>query len=118
MTHQLQPFLVSTGTDAGRHFAQLRQVLRLVEELAGRGTSALEQDAVLDEGARVSSTYEAATPIVQRRFDTIAAEASTWSAACVQALLAAGDRRSPAAAARLADEISGALKELRALLRL
>ncbi len=98
--------------DAGRQVAQLRHLLQLVEELAGRAPKPGSGDALLDEGARISSSYHAAQPIVQRRFNALAAETAKWSAAGVEALLAAGDARSPAAAARLADELDNALNAL------
>ena len=45
-----------------------------------------------------------ALPIVQRRFEALAAETALWAAAGVEALLAAGDAAPPrAAAARLAE---------------
>lgn len=103
--------------DAGTQMAQLRHVLRLVEDLAGRSASAGSADAALDENATISTAYWDALPIVRRRFDALALETACWSTAAVEALLAAGDARSPAAAGRLADELERALQELRRLLR-
>ena len=120
MRHQSHSRSAHVPIDAGRQVAQLREVLRLVEELAGGGPArgaGTAGDAALDESARIVSLYHAAEPIVQRRFDTLAAETAAWSAAGIEALLAAGADRSPAAARRLASELEGSLDELSALLR-
>jgi hypothetical protein len=109
MTHQAPPPLPSPA-DPGRQVAQLREVLRLVEGLAGQAGAG--HDSALDEAARVSIAYDRAAPIVRRRFDTRAAEAASWAAAGVEALLASGDAPSEAAAARLARQIAGALGDL------
>ncbi len=117
MRHQSHSHSARTPIDAGRQVAQLRHVLRLVEELAGRQSSpGAAADAALDEGARIGAAYHEAQPIVRRRFDTLAAETAAWSAVAVEALLAAGERRSPAAAARLALELDQALSGLAASL--
>ena len=118
MTHQSPTHYPRTPIDAGRQVAQLRHVLRLVEELAGRPGRAGGQDAALDESARVSSAYDTALPIVRRRFDALAAETAAWSAAAVEALLAAGEGRTAPAASRLAHELAKALNQLAKLLRL
>jgi hypothetical protein len=90
MTHQSPTHYSRIPIDAGRQVAQLRHLLRLVEELAGRRAATGADDAALDESARFSSAYDGALPIVQRRFDALAGETATWSAAAVEALLAAG----------------------------
>lgn len=118
MTYQSPTHYPTIPIDAGRQVAQLRHVLRLIEELAGRPTASGADDAALDESARFSSAYENALPVVQRRFDALAGETATWSAAAVEALLAAGGGRTTAAARRLADELARALSDLRKLLRL
>jgi hypothetical protein len=118
MTHQSSAYDIRTPIDAGRQVAQLRHVLNLVEEIAGRKQASSGGDAGLDESARVAGAYSAELPIVQRRFDALAAETAAWSAAAVEALLDAGDRRSKAAARRLGDELSKALTQLSELLRL
>jgi hypothetical protein len=118
MTHQSPTHYSRVPIDAGRQVAQLRHVLRLVEELAGRQPVAGADDAALDESARVSSAYDHALPIVQRRFDALAGETAAWSTAAVEALLAAGQGRTAAAAGRLAEELAGALNDLAKLLRL
>lgn len=118
MTHQSPTQYPRVPIDAGRQVAQLRHLLRLVEELAGRTPAAGADDAALDESARISSAYDNAWPIVQRRFDALAAEIANWSAAAVEALLAVGQDRCAAAARRLADELAKALKDLAKLLRL
>lgn len=117
MTHQTPPPVRQPGADPGRQVAQLREALFLVERIAG-GRSAERDDALLDEAARVSSSYERALPIVQRRFDAIAGEAAGWAAAGVEALLSAAESGAAprAAATRLADRLDGALREMRALI--
>ena len=113
MTQQPAPFAYGTA-DAGGEIAQLRHVLALVEELAGR-RSGFAPDPEFDEAARVRSAYEAAQPIVQRRFDTLAAHTARWAAAGVAALVTLRERERPVgpAAARLADELRKALAQLR-----
>jgi hypothetical protein len=112
MSRQTIPFAYGTA-DAGGEIAQLRQVLGLVEELAGAGGAPAFRD--LDEAARVSGAYEAALPIVQRRFDQEAARTARWAAAGLQALVTLEERGWPvkAAASRLAEELRKALGELR-----
>ena len=117
MTHQVPPPSTAPGADPGRQVAQLREALRLVEHLAGR-RSRDGGDALLDEAARVSSAYDRALPIVQRRFDALAGETAGWAAAAVEALMIAGRTApAPAAAARLAFRIEEALAELRDLVQ-
>jgi hypothetical protein len=90
-------------------------VLALVEELAGRSPSA---HGSLDEDARLSAAYDHALPIDRRRFDGRSAETAAFAAAGVEALLVLRSRGRPAraAAARLADELGAALKELSRIL--
>lgn len=117
MTHQSPPPPSSAGADPGRQLAQLRELLRLIEGIAGR-RDAGRGDALLDEAARISDAYDRALPIVQRRFDALAAETAGWTAAGVEALLAAAQSGSPRAAAeRLATRLEQALAGLAALLR-
>ncbi|HJQ16431.1 MAG TPA: hypothetical protein VJ859_05475 [Allosphingosinicella sp.] len=108
------------SADAGRQIAQLRHILQLVEQIAGRGLSTLDTDAALDEDARISSAYDAASSIVQRRFNAVAEETTAWAAAGVEALLAAGADAEPprAAAARLAGELTAALRSMTRILSL
>lgn len=116
MTHQA-PVACEGATDPGRQIAQLREALRLVERIAGRGERAGDQR--LDEAAQVSGAYDRALPVVQRRFDALAGETSGWAAAGVEALLAAAQGAPPrAAAARLAAQLERALDELTELIRL
>jgi len=102
---------VADGAEAGRQVAQLRHVLALIEEIAGRPGTA---DDAFDEMERISSAYLASPPIVQRRFDAFAAETADWAAAGVELLIAAGNpaQRSSAAARRLADELARAIGKL------
>jgi hypothetical protein len=113
MTPLTAPFLTGTA-DAGAEIAQLRQVLALVEEIAGRPPARPEADS-LDEAARVSAAYGHALPIVQKRFDALAGRTAIWAAAGVDALMKIGQAGRPAgpAAARLADELRKALAQLR-----
>jgi hypothetical protein len=110
MTHQSQADYLCREGDAGARVAQLRNVLTLVAELAGRETAA-NGDSSLDESARVSASYDRASPLVQRRFDVAAAEAAGSAAAGVEALLARN--AAGAAAAVLANEIEASLHRLR-----
>lgn len=116
MTHQSPPLSAPSVGDAAEQDARLREVLALVEEIAGEAPTARQ---AYDEGARLSCAYEAASPLDRRRFDTHAAETARWAAAGVEALLANHARgRSPrAAAARLADELRAALSRLSTILR-
>ena len=116
MTHQAPPSAKPAGPDPGHQIAQLREAQRLIERIAGR-TPTIASDAALDEAARISTAYDAALPVIQRRFETLAAETAIWAAAGVEALLAAGTEAPPrAAAARLADRLDAALRALAALL--
>ena len=119
MTHQTAHHAAIAGADAGRQVAQLRQVLTLVGEIAGLRSTPAIGDAALDEAARVSSAYGDALPVVQRRFDALASEASAWAAAGVEALVAASERGSAKhAARRLAEELERTLSDLSAMLPL
>ncbi|HEY0084525.1 MAG TPA: hypothetical protein VGB65_01315 [Allosphingosinicella sp.] len=112
MSRQTVPFAYGTA-DAGGEIAQLRQVLALVEELAGTGAPPAATD--LDEAARISGAYESALPVVQRRFDQEAARTARWATAGIEALVTLGERGWPVkpAAARLAQELRKSLAELR-----
>ena len=118
MTHQQPSLSASTLADPGGQVAQLRYVLSLVDEITGRDGGGRDKDAALDEAAQIGAAYGHALPIDRRRFDAFAAITATWAAAGVEALLAHEGREQPprAAAARLADEISMALKALTAIL--
>lgn len=113
MTQQQPPCYAPGLADAGAQIAQLRQVLALVEELAGRGPGSPGDDA-LDEAARVSAAYARALPIDQKRFDSLAGETARWAAAGVGALLKLDEAGLPvrAAADRLAAELQKGLAEL------
>lgn len=118
MTRQQHAFEDCRAADAGRHVARLRHMLGLARQIAGQDKAA--GDAALDENARVSSAYDLAPPIVQRRFDTLVAETSCWASSAVDALASAKDPRSQprVAAARLADELEYALGKIVRLLGL
>lgn len=97
---------------------QLRSVLMLVEQMAGRTAPERDQDAVLDESARLSGAFDHASPVVQRRFEALVNETSAWAATGIEALLAHQDAAEPprAAAAALTVELDRALKDLNRLL--
>ncbi|HYE27921.1 MAG TPA: hypothetical protein VEA61_06790 [Allosphingosinicella sp.] len=113
MTQQQPPFYAPGLADAGAQIAQLRQVLALVAEMAGR-TSLTPRDGDLDEAARVSAAYARALPIDQKRFDGLAAETARWAAAAVRTLLQLDEAGLPvrAAAERLAEALEKALADL------
>jgi hypothetical protein len=113
MTQHDVPLYAPGLADAGGQVAQLREVLALVEEIAGARTSA-RGDAQLEEAARVSAAYAASPPLAQRRFDERAAAAARWAAAGVETLLRLQERGRPSApaAAALADALRKSLGEL------
>jgi hypothetical protein len=113
MTHQAAHPYAPGLADAGGQVAQLRQVLSLIEEIAGLG--APRSEAELDDAARISAAYEAAPPVSQSRFDRIAGETERWAAAGVETLLSLRERERPyaPAATRLSEELRRALRRLR-----
>jgi len=115
MTHQSTHAYMPGLADAGGQVAQLRQVLALIDEIAGRQHAPVH-DAGLDEAARVSAAYAHAAPVVQRRFDRLASETAAWAAAGVETLLRLSDggRPSAAAAAVLGEALRKALASLAA----
>ena len=118
MTHQANEHATTTSSKAGQQMAQLRHMLVLVEQVAGIAAPDLN-DAALDENARISGAYEAASAITRRRFDALTSETETWAAAAVGALVAANDATEqprPAAKA-LADELSATLGRLSTILK-
>lgn len=114
MTHQSSTAYVPGNTAPGRQVARLRHVLALVEEIAGRPSSS--HGEALDEDARISTAYEDAPPIVRRRFDALAAETAAWAATGVKVLLRDTSNPPRAAARRLADELTRALRKLGGLI--
>jgi ABC-type transporter Mla subunit MlaD len=114
MTHQSTHAYMPGLADAGGQVAELRQVLALVDEIAGRQSPA--HHAGLDEAARVSAAYAHAAPVVQRRFDRLAGETAAWAATGVETLLRLSDGERPATAAAgvLGDALRKALKSLAA----
>jgi hypothetical protein len=95
--------------------AELRHVLGLVAEIAGRPRTRTEAEG-LDEAARIEAAYARAWPISQRRFERLAAETATSAAAGVEVLIALEEQGRPtrAAARRIADHLEEALKGLAA----
>lgn len=117
MTRHAPPPAPLPGADPGRQVAQLRELLRLVERIAGRADER-SGDGPLDEAALLSEAYERALPVAQRRFDALQQETAAWAAAGVEALLSAAVAAPPrAAAARLADRIQATLSDLAKLVR-
>ncbi|HEX9932067.1 MAG TPA: hypothetical protein VGB08_04440 [Allosphingosinicella sp.] len=116
MTRHAPPPEAADGSDAPRRLAQLREVLHLVEHVAGRGGSGRGADRELDQAARIGGAYAEALPILQRRINALVAETSAWAAAGVDALTRAGGTQ--AAAARLADELRAAIEDVLRLLKL
>lgn len=114
MTHHASRHHTANPIDAGQQVAQLRQVLGLVEQIAGRGDASATQDSALEENARISIAYNSAPSLVRRRFDSIAGETAAWAAAGVEALVASRDTAATprAAAGRLADELVKALNRM------
>lgn len=118
MTHHAAASPAPAGADPGRQIVQLREALDLVERIAGRAASDERREALLDDAAKLSDSYDRALPIVQRRFDALAVETAGWAAAGVEALLAAGEISPPrAAAGRLARQLERAISELTDLVR-
>ena len=113
MTQQQPPLYAPGLADAGAQIAQLRQVLALVEEMAGSAPLS-PRDDLLDEAARISAAYARALPIDQKRFDGLAGEIARWAAAGVGALLKLDEAGMPvrAAARRVAEELEKGLVEL------
>ena len=115
MTHQAPPSAAVPAGDPGRQVASLREILALVRGIAG-SDGIQDRDAMLDEAARISSAYERASPVTQRRFDAMSAETAAWAAAGVEALLAAGETPPAGPAHRLAEALDHSLDRLGALL--
>lgn len=113
MTQQQSPPYAPGCADAGAQVARLREVLALVEELAGRDPRP-PGDGALDEAALLSAAYERALPIDQKRFDAFAGETARWASVGVETLLKLEEAGFPvgAAAARLAEELEKALVRL------
>lgn len=112
MTNARPVYVEAPASEAGQHFARLEQMLALVEQVAGQEPQRLvdyDQDR-----ERVDRAYEYASPIAQRRFDTLVEETSIWASFGVDVLAASDDLHHPHphAAARLADELEQALEEI------
>lgn len=117
MEYPRQLHWLPTESDAGRQFASLIHMKTIAEDVAGRGLG--DASVALDHGARISAAYDAAVPVAQKRFDALAAEATSWATAAAQALLGDGNSHpSPAAAERLAEELARAQREMERLLGL
>ena len=114
MTRQVPHIEAVRGSAAD--VAELRQVLCLVSEMAGRP---LPSSDALDEDARMAAAYAEALPIVRVCFDRLGAETTARATAGIKALIAIRDSGRPtrAAAARLADSLAGSLGRLADILR-
>jgi hypothetical protein len=113
VTRQVSRVEAAQGSAAD--VAELRQVLRLVCEIAGKPLPAPS----LDEDARIVSAYADALPIVRVCFDRLAAETTAQATAGIKALIAIRDAGRPgrAAAGRLADSLAASLGRLGTILR-
>jgi len=118
MTRMTPTACAPESLEAAEQVAQLRQILHLVEQIAGQEPSGIAAEAAMDENARIMSAFESASPVVRRRFNALADETATWAARGIGVLLAARDDDEPPreAAARLAVELRGALRDLGAIL--
>lgn len=118
MQHEQHAFLEPTVVDAGQQYARLGHALELARQIASGGGAAM--DLALDQSARVSSAYNLASPVAQRRFDTLMAEVSAWAGTGLDALAMQDDpqQKPRAAAARLAGELDIALTRLGRVLRI
>ena len=113
MIHVTSITSMSGNDDARQQVAQLRHVLALIEQIAGIPGS---QSNALDEIARVAVAYEAAPPVVQRRFDAFATETADWASRGIGTLLTSSEAgHGRAAARRLAEELAEAIDKLEAM---
>ena len=119
MTHQSTAYSDTPPIEAGRQVAHLRHVLGLAREIARTARPGSSGYDALDEAARTSAAYERSLPVSQRRFDALAQETASWTAAAIEALLQAQERSGPpcAAATQLAGELESALHDLGRTLR-
>lgn len=117
MTQQQSSPYVPGCADAGAQVARLREVLALIEELAGREHRA-PNDGILEDAARLSDAYDRALPIDQKRFDALAGETARWASVGVETLLKLDEGGFPVrpAATRLAEELEKTLARLSQLL--
>jgi hypothetical protein len=116
MKHAQGAYLAPGLADAGAEVAQLRQVLLLVEEIAGG--AAAQSDTALDQAARIGAAYERALPIDQRRFDHFAADTARCASAGLQALLQLEEQGLPCrvAARVLAEKLVQGLRDLEGII--
>src|SRR3954454_23482777 len=98
MTQHDVPLYAPGLADAGGQVAQLREVLALVEEIAGARSQA-RGDAALEAAAQVRPPYASAPPAARRRCDERAAATARWAAAGVETLLRLQEQGRPSAPA-------------------
>ncbi len=114
MTHQSFDAAIAPPVEAGAQVARLRHVLADIEGMAQTARPGGAGYRALDQAARISAAYDRSSTLVRRRFDALAEETATWTAAGVEALLAAQTSgvEPRAAAAQLAGELERALGDL------
>jgi secreted protein with Ig-like and vWFA domain len=86
--------------------AQLRQVLSLVEQIAGG--AAADSTLMQSEVARFPAAYDKAPEITRRRFDALASEAASAAAAGIEMLI--GRARTAEARIAAADCLAAELR--------
>ncbi len=101
------PIHFGSGADAEHQLSRIAQVRAMVGGLAGASDAPAAP-------RNIAPRYDAAPPVVQRRFDALADETAAWAATGIRALVAAG--QAPAAAAALHVELRRAEARLTALL--
>ena len=111
MTH-LASFSARDG-EAGRRIAQLHELRQLVGRIAGE-SGPTDEDR-LGAAAAIAAAQDKASGIARRHFEAQASETAAWATAGVEALVAI-EPNAKAAAARLAQRIDAALREMRASL--
>lgn len=118
MVDQAPDTWIAAENHASRRLAQLAHVRSLVGEIAGK--PAVSEEQTIDRSARIGAAYDAALPIAQKRFDTLAAETAAWAAAAAQALLdtRGNPEACPAPAACLATELEKAERRMEHILGL
>lgn len=89
--HQAPAFAEGPEAEAARALLRLRDVLALVERMAGVDAPSARRDPIderaLDEGAALALAYAHAPSVARRRFDALAGEAAGFAAAGLRALI-------------------------------
>lgn len=91
MTHYQAPILVDdTEGEAAQSLLRLRNVLTLVEQIAGDERPSnipVHLDEQLDNEATLALAYATASSVTRRRFDALAGEAASFASAGLSALI-------------------------------